>query len=165
MNEKGFFLREARWMVFFSLCPILLGLAAAFIAPRLFMGLCRNTVAEVIPSPDGSHKAVAFDRSCGATTDFSTRISVLRMDSALPDDGGNIFVADSDHGKAATGKWGGPRVGVSWDGGAHLRVTYASKSRIFKQESAAKEIAVTYAEDETRGDSRPSQGSPESASQ
>jgi len=63
-------------------------------------GMCENQIVSEIPSPDRSYKVVIFQRACGATTDFSTQISLLSLTSSLPDDGGNIFATDPNYGKA-----------------------------------------------------------------
>ena len=37
-------------------------------------------------------KGVVFERSCGATTGFSTQISILPVTQKLENEGGNIFI-------------------------------------------------------------------------
>jgi hypothetical protein len=39
--------------------------------------LCGNRVIETALAPDGKTKALVFERDCGATTDFSTHVSIL----------------------------------------------------------------------------------------
>ena len=60
---------------------------------------CVNKVYKSVPSPDHAYKIILFERDCGATTGYSTHISILKINEAL-DDGGNIFIADDDHGQA-----------------------------------------------------------------
>lgn len=104
---------------------------------------CKNSIASRILSPDGSHAAVLFQRDCGATTGFSTQISVLgnRED---PGTGGNIFRADDDHGAARTGSWGGPWADMEWLAPDHLLIRYAAQSRIFVQEREKGGIKIEY---------------------
>jgi hypothetical protein len=66
--------------------------------------MCANDLLTEIPSPDGALKAVVFQRDCGATTSFSTQISILWTNRPLPNETGNLFVADTDHGKAPRGQ-------------------------------------------------------------
>lgn len=54
--------------------------------------LCSNVIHAELPSPDNKYKAVIFQRDCGATSGFSTQISIVQADKALPNDSGNIFV-------------------------------------------------------------------------
>ncbi len=68
---------------------------------------CSNSVVARANSPDGLHSAVMFQRDCGATTGFSTQVSVLEHGKEASG-GGNAFRADDDHGAAAAGAWGGP---------------------------------------------------------
>lgn len=53
---------------------------------------CGHTLYAELASPDNRYKAIVFERSCGATTDFSTQISILPMTETLPNESGNIFV-------------------------------------------------------------------------
>jgi hypothetical protein len=41
---------------------------------------CGNAVLQDLPSPEGRRHAVVFTRDCGATTAFSTQVSVLPSD-------------------------------------------------------------------------------------
>jgi len=81
MKKRGLFRREAEFMTLSWVGGIAIGIGAAFVLPHLMRDPCGNTIVEALPSPDGSHKAVVFVRNCGATTDFSTQMSVLRGDS------------------------------------------------------------------------------------
>ena len=77
-------------------------------------GMCGNDEVTRLGSADGTLDAVLFQRACGATTGFSTQVSVVRAGERLADDGGNAFVADADHGRAPSAAWGGPPANVSW---------------------------------------------------
>jgi hypothetical protein len=67
-----------------------------------------------VSSPDAEWDAVVFERSAGATTDFSTQVSIVKHQSVLPDGGGNVFIADCNHGVAPAESWGGPYAQVRW---------------------------------------------------
>lgn len=56
--------------------------------------MCGNYIHEEYPSPSGKWKAVVFQRDCGATTGFSTQISILPSSDSLENDSGNIFIMD-----------------------------------------------------------------------
>lgn len=55
-------------------------------------GMCGNTIYSEAYSPDGRYKAVIFQRDCGATTDISTQVSIIKMNTELKNDSGNVFV-------------------------------------------------------------------------
>jgi hypothetical protein len=114
--------------IFIAAVPLLLmglGLFATILAPRLFIATspCGNTIVGRQLSPDKNWKAVVFSRDCGATPGFSTHVSVLQVSRKLPDEGGNLFIADTDHGRAASAAWGGPRVIVRWTDGMNLSIS------------------------------------------
>jgi hypothetical protein len=92
--------------------------------------ICGNTVVSRVLAPDEQHEAVLFQRDCGATTGFTTRISILDPDRDVSG-AGNTFRADADHGAAETGAWGGPWADSKWLSSEHLLVRYAAKSRLF----------------------------------
>jgi len=107
-------------------------------------GMCANEPLSVLLSPDEKLSAVVFQRSCGATTGFSTQISVVRSGRALPNDGGNLFVADTDHGRAPRGLGGGPEVRLSWVGPRSLRIAYHRNARVFRAEQNAAGVSAEY---------------------
>jgi len=107
---------------------------------------CKNEILQDIPSPGGRRHAVVFQRDCGATTDFSTQLSVLTKDRTATD-GGNVFVVDSDHGKAPAGPGGGPNVTVQWLDKRTLEVRYDSRARILSQELRHDDTDVRYVAD------------------
>jgi hypothetical protein len=102
--------------------------------------LCGNNPLSEAISPDGKYKAVLFQRDCGATTDFSTQISILKKDQALANSGANTFATgnsqdiryhwlDDDHlvietdktekiylakEKVGVGFWGLKKIGVRY---------------------------------------------------
>ena len=57
-----------------------------------FSDLCDNEVFSQENSPDGKYKALIFQRDCGATTGFSTQVSVLDITEELENEGGNVFI-------------------------------------------------------------------------
>ena len=96
---------------------------------------CGNDEVVRVPSPDVKFEAVIFQRDCGATTDFSTQISVLPKGTSLPKAGGNVYIGDSDHGAAPTAKWSGPPVDVKWSANRQLTVVTHPAARIFRTEA------------------------------
>ena len=106
---------------------------------------CTNTLVTSAIAPDGEHRAALFQRDCGATTGFSTQISVAAS-GQRPSSTGNAFRADDDHGAATVGKWGGPWAEVKWFAATHLHVRYASRSRVFEKADQIGGVRLTYEE-------------------
>ena len=134
---------------------ILLGIVivVVLLAGYLFYGfykfsedMCGNQIVSEIPSPDRMFKAVIFQRDCGATTGFSTQVSVLRISTSLPDDSGNIFAADTNHGRARSAAWGGPEAKAHWETSRKLVIEHQIMARVFKAEKQIDGIVVEYIE-------------------
>lgn len=121
-------------------------LQAALFASALLGGcsdLCGDTVVERIRAPGGDRDAVLFQRDCGATTSFTTQISI-EPPGGEPGSKGIIFIADPDHEVAAAGAWGGPWAEAKWLSADRLHVRYADGSRIFKKVDAISGVSVSY---------------------
>lgn len=84
-----------------------------------------------------------FQRDCGATSEYSTQISILNAGQALTG-AGNTFRADDDHGAAKVGEWGGSWAEIKWLASDRLLVRYAVKSRIFEQDATVYGVSISY---------------------
>lgn len=104
---------------------------------------CQNSIVSTAHAPTGDLKAVLFQRDCGATTGFSSQVSVTQADQA-PAGGGNLFVADTGHGAASGASWGGPWVEVRWLSPEDLLIRYDSRSRVFTQADKLSGVRVSY---------------------
>ncbi|MBN8811625.1 MAG: hypothetical protein J0I39_10005 [Sphingomonas sp.] len=104
---------------------------------------CGNRIVSRIDAPGGARSAVLFQRDCGATTGFSTQVSILSGGQA-PAGRGNAFIADADHGAARRGAWGGPWAEIRWLRADHLEVRYAPGSRIFLKRETVSGVRVSY---------------------
>ena len=100
---------------------------------------CENRVLSELAAPSRNARAVVFERSCGATTGFSAQVSILNASDALPESPGNIFDADSDKGAAKD-----MTVTVQWAAPHQLVVRYPARARVFRKETQANGVAVTY---------------------
>jgi hypothetical protein len=105
---------------------------------------CGNQIISKVVSPDGKLAAVIFERDCGATTDFSTQVSIIEAASSLSNNGGNVFVADSNHGEAPQASIGGPLITVHWKDARTLQVGYNTRARVFLKEPRHSDVAVEY---------------------
>ena len=102
--------------------------------------LCSNETIASLPSSDGKHRAVMFMRECGATTDFTTQVSV---DPGFFQSVGNALVADAYNG-GKRGPWGGPWATMKWVGPNELLVSYDKQARVFTRNSTVQGVTVTY---------------------
>ena len=94
---------------------------------------CANAEASTIATPDGRLRAVVFSRDCGATTGFSTHVSVVPGRERLPNDGGNVLVLD-----------GQVKLEVSWLADNKLRIKGVNSARVFRQQASVLGVEVSY---------------------
>jgi hypothetical protein len=104
---------------------------------------CRNTIIDTRTDPSGRMSAVLFQRDCGATTGFSTQISILDAGEKLSGSG-NTFISDDGHSAADAASWGGPWVEMRWQSADHLLVRYDADSRTFEQDENVAGVRVTF---------------------
>ena len=95
--------------------------------------MCGNTIGQTALSPSGQTKAVVFNRDCGATTGFSTQVSVLSSDDELPNDSGNALVVE-----------GTVPVELRWLSESSLAIGGIGNAKVFRQESAVANTQVSY---------------------
>ena len=110
----------------------------------LLDSMCSNQVISKTKSPDGSLEAVVFQRDCGATTDFSTQVSIFRSWFPRGNSSGNVFVSDTNHGAAPAGMGGGPDVNVKWQSANELVISHHFKVRIYLAEPQWGSVKVKY---------------------
>jgi len=104
---------------------------------------CENTEVARMTSPDGRHDAVLFERSCGATTSFSSQVSIVAR-GRKAEGGGNVLIADDDHGKAPAAAWGGPDIDLGWTGPDQLVVRHHPSARLFQTHARVAGVTVVH---------------------
>lgn len=109
----------------------------------LFEDMCGNKIISEIPSPDLKLKAVIFTRNCGATTGFSTQVSLIPITENLSNTGGNILTTSSN-GKAPIWKHGGIPVEVNWESKERLKISYHRGAETFTKEVNFQGITIIY---------------------
>ena len=130
--------RRSLWLV---LGIVVLAVVACVYAATEFLAAgCGNDQVEEFPSPDGSLKAVVYRRDCGATTDYSRQIVILRPDRSLPRSPKPIFATDGDM-----------VVILRWHDASHLDVAYAPfdphyDARPVRTLDSAGSVKITYRE-------------------
>jgi hypothetical protein len=95
--------------------------------------LCGNEVLNETPAPGDRNRAIVFERDCGATTDFSTQVSILGKNQAARNEGGNVFVAGSKL-----------SVSVRWTSPDHLVITYPAQAKVFLRQTKLGGVTVSY---------------------
>jgi len=108
------------------------------LAACLVLNPCENKIIERISAPKDPWEAVVFERDCGATTSTSIQVSILPLGGRLPNDGGNVFVADRITGNPKA------QVHVHWLSNRHVEVTYPAGARVFKSEAQIRHVRITY---------------------
>lgn len=131
--------RGPRRLIVLSVALIVLvtaGYAATFwlLGPR-----CANRVVERVRSPDGRYDLVIFARNCGATTAYSTQVSVLPAAMQLPDRAGNAFRLAAD-----------VPVRAEWESGAQAIVHYPLGLRVAQQSPTVGDVRIRYVGERVR---------------
>jgi hypothetical protein len=109
-------------------------------------GLCKNDVLGKYPAPTRQFEAILFVRNCGATTSFSTNVSLLVSGDRLGDEAGNVFlVRAASYTRVPTNRIGGPQVEVQWLPGDTLMVQYPVGIEIRRQVLIEHGIPIRYA--------------------
>ncbi|HEY9049494.1 MAG TPA: hypothetical protein VIN08_26530 [Ohtaekwangia sp.] len=136
--------------IFYGLLIIIAILGTLYIAVGILYtygtgDMCGNQMVKELTSPDGKYKAVVFIRDCGATTGFSTQVSILDNTTALDNDmAGNILVM-SDH--ASEGRMfaeGGARVNIAWINNRKLRIQYDPRTETYEQKTEWNDTEIVY---------------------
>ena len=96
---------------------------------------CANAEQQRVVSPDGHREAVVFERDCGATTDYSTQVSILKAGAALPNDAGNAYI----YGHRT-------RLTVAWLSPSVVTIGYVSGTRGLHESARAGGVTVLYRE-------------------
>jgi hypothetical protein len=113
---------------------------------------CGNEVISRVASPGGAYHAIIFERDCGATSDFSTQVSVLPAEAFFREqpsvwcatEQGNVLVIDGDHGAAPAGPGGGPEVAARWEDEHRLVLTYDPRARVFRANLGVGAVVVQH---------------------
>jgi hypothetical protein len=134
-----------RWKIF----VLVLGTATALLLTislglillvgGIFEGMCANRIAAEYPSPDARHKAVVFERDCGATTGFSAQVTILGPDEVLRNEAGNVCVVEAD---GDTPDEINAEISVSWDGPDELVIRSLGVPK--RLESRVDDVRVSY---------------------
>jgi len=127
---------------------VLLTCSVVWITPLALVRSWTEVVGDV-PSPDGKWDVVLMVRNAGATTDYSTQLSVVPAHGRLSREialgrPGNVFIADGNHGAVAVDNRGRIHVDVVWQSPNVVLITFPPSSRVFKQERRFQSVIINY---------------------
>lgn len=106
--------------------------------------MCGNRIIEKLESPDKKISVVIFVRDCGATTGFSTQVSIIEASVGLSNNVGNILVMSDKPGDGLSFDGGGAKVEAEWVGQNALKIYFDKRTKIFKQKYEYKGIEISY---------------------
>ena len=129
--------------LFLSAFAVIIGAIFLFLYTDLG-SMCQNEIISQIPIGSSPKKVVVFERDCGATTGFSTQVSILGLGKELGSGAGNILILDDNHGKAPSSKGGGLEVVVNTISNKKVKILFDKRVRVFKKVPQFKGVTIEY---------------------
>jgi hypothetical protein len=130
--NKHFIRRLIVWSALFA------ALALVYLRACEYLDPCGNQQASHELSPNGQLRSWVFVRDCGATTGFTSEVSILERDEDLPNESGNVVAFDLRRGSAHR------EVQAVWRGSATLVVVYPTGSKLFRAQSKVGNVSIQY---------------------
>lgn len=101
--------------------------------------MCGNDLHKEYPSPNNHFKAVVFQRDCGATTGFSTQISIIDSSQQLDNESGNVYIINGHPDDVAPN--------LIWESNSELvieQLPSGSESHAATEWGLSNQVKVTY---------------------
>ena len=137
-----------RTLIVIAGAVLILPIAAIIVIAALFPGLdagCSNSLISEEIAPNGNLKAIVFERSCDATTNFSTQVSVVPARSKLTnDESGNTLVISAGKEPTPLGGRGGPDIAVTWSTPNKLLLSYHRSARVAKARKRVDGVTIEH---------------------
>ena len=95
--------------------------------------VCGNEPRFSQSSPSGKYQVVVFNRDCGATSGFSTHVSIRESSGALPNDAGNVLILD-----------GTVPLSIRWITESRVAIKGVGGAKVFKQKGIVAGVEVAY---------------------
>lgn len=130
--------------MFLLIILILLGIIISVIYSISNLIEAENTIISKIENSNKKYTVYIFERNAGATTDYSTQITILRSNKKFRNSPGNIFIAD--RGQAELSDFGIINIDVIWEDQNTLIIKYDKKARIFIRKDTFENIQIKYIE-------------------
>tara|TARA_R110001606_G_scaffold334961_1_gene482946 strand:- start:12 stop:407 length:396 start_codon:yes stop_codon:yes gene_type:complete len=96
--------------------------------------MCDNTIIATKFSPNQNNKIVLFERSCGATTGFSTQVSILEKENDLENENSAILITEKDS------------LNIKWINDDEVSIEIKKNSEVFKKQNHFNGIKINYKE-------------------
>jgi len=112
--------------------PVVIGVAVAVFVRLVPRTSCANEVVAEQPADGAAHRAIVFQRSCGASAPVTTNVSVVSAAEPLPDDVGNVLILKDAH-----------EVTVRWRDPTHLVISYPREVGVALEAGAVHGIEAT----------------------
>lgn len=96
--------------------------------------LCADTEIEQTISPDHRHKAIAFRRDCGSTTDFTSHVVIVPVSGKLSDASSSPIALSGDSGQ----------VHIRWLSPTRLRIEYPRNARVIRAENSYRGVEMEF---------------------
>ena len=106
---------------------------------------CSNRLVQSFPSPDGTLKAVVYERNCGSTTGINRQVAILRGKDVFPTVAAmNSFFASL----------GDPKIEIVWKSTNSITINYELGFNIIRSELSDKLVQVEYGQFVVRPDTK-----------
>ena len=76
--------------------------------------MCGNQIIEEIQSPNKDFKAIIFTRDCGATTGYSTQLTIIETSGQIENESGNTFIMSDKVGDGLSFDNAGAKIKAIW---------------------------------------------------
>jgi hypothetical protein len=96
---------------------------------------CENELAQAVDSPDGTLKAVIFQRDCGATTGYNRQVAILKASRKFPRRVAlqSFFALE-----------GQPKIEAVWEGSRQLRIRYESCFNVVVKQAPEQQVSAAF---------------------
>jgi len=125
---------------------LILGTGFILTISIVFGDSCANQIVDIKISPDKNFQAVTFIRDCGATTGFSTQLSIIKASATFDksDEKGNTLIMSDKIGDGLMDENGGAKIMANWTEDNKLVILYDSRTETAKRETEYKDIKIEY---------------------
>jgi hypothetical protein len=125
---------------------LILGTGFILTISIVFGDSCANQIVDIKISPDKNFRAVTFIRDCGATTGFSTQLSIIKATDTFDksDEKGNTLIMSDKIGDGLMDENGGAKIMANWTEDNKLVILYDSRTETAKRETEYKDIKIEY---------------------
>ncbi len=106
--------------------------------------ICGNTIVKELPSPSKKIKVVIFTRDCGATTGYSTQLSIIETSDKLDNETGNTLIMSDKLGDGLNFDNGGAKIQAIWTSENSLTIYFDQRTEFTRKEEKIGDIKITY---------------------